>query len=103
MNEPELAQLPKVYCFISSRWGDDLAAMAVGEDGVVLAQHVSSSLSWAKHDIGHEGVSGSGPGTVNRGRFGEHFPAGYETEWVDDPANHAGLQGAFEKDGGSPG
>lgn len=71
----------------SIRGGDVLGA-ALAEDGAGLAQHLSSNVSFAKHDLGltsdwqHE-------------HYRQHAPNGYELEWVDDPATHAGWQAAL--------
>lgn len=82
---------PKIYAFVNGRvqWGDYLPT-ALAEDGTSLAGHCSSSLSFAKHDIGigsdwkHEA-------------YRKHYPNGYELEWVDDVSTHAGVQAAIAR------
>lgn len=81
----------KIYVYITSTWqGGDVLAEALAEDGHGLGSHLSSNRSWAKHDMGltsdwHHDV------------YRRHCPDGYELEWVDDPANHAGVAAAIAK------
>lgn len=71
-----------------SRPGGDVLGMALAEDGTGIAEHLSSSVDFAKHDMGltsdwkHE-------------YYREHAPGGYELEWVDDIEAHAGWQAAL--------
>lgn len=81
--------LPKIYCFVNSGVGTDWQnVLAMAEDGTCLAEHISSSKGFAKHDIGwtsdwqHE-------------HYGKHYPDGYELEWVDSPKDHEGLLHAY--------
>lgn len=81
---------PKIYAFVNGHWGGgDMVALAVAEDGTVLAQHVSSSPSWAQHDMG---VTSD----WKHDKYAEHYPDGFEIEWVDKPKEHLGLMAAFE-------
>lgn len=51
--------------------------IAMDEDGVRIASHVSSNHSFGKHDIIHEDD------------FNKHFPDhDWVVEWVEDPKNH---------------
>jgi hypothetical protein len=94
---------PRIYCFINGGKGTDwVRAMAVAEDGTCLAQHVSSNDDFAVLDSGFaEAPDASitpmawGPNLAKRERFAEHYPDGYDLEWVDDPANHPGLKAAY--------
>jgi len=88
MSEPT-----KIFCWVNAGKGTDWqVVMAMAEDGTCLASHVSSSESFAKHDIGitsdwkHE-------------TYKKHCPDGYELVWVDDarPGNHPGLDAAYAK------
>lgn len=82
---------PKVYAFINGTFGsDDFTVFAIAEDGTLLASHMSSSHGWAKHDIG---VTSD----WKHDQYAEHYPDGYEVEWVDDPRGHAGLMAAYER------
>jgi len=74
----ENEQKPKIYCFVHADNGRDwYDIVGIAEDGHVLSGHISSSVMWAKHDIGitsdwkHE-------------QYKEHYPDGYELIWVDD-------------------
>lgn len=44
---------PIVWAFCNGTWGrSDQAWVAITDDGVVLAQHISSSEAWGAHDVG---------------------------------------------------
>ena len=81
---------PKIYVFVNGRWGNDCIGLALAEDGHCLGSHLSSSEMWSRHDMGltsdwkHDG-------------YKEHYPDGYELEWVDDPKKHEGLMAAYKK------
>lgn len=70
--------MKQIWCFINTTYNDgDVWVVALTSDGECLAQHISSSVGWAKHDIG----------------IGSHFhhddyktasPDGYELSWIDD-------------------
>lgn len=70
----------KIFCFINSENSFGVQVCALSEDGDSLAGHVSSSESYAKHDIGinsdwkHE-------------KYKERYPEGYELVWVDTSSN----------------
>jgi hypothetical protein len=78
---------PKIFAFINGGGGDMLFPSAISEDGFGLAGHCSSSIGWAKHDMGigsdwqHE-------------KYNKHYPNGWELEWVDKPLDHAGVMKA---------
>jgi hypothetical protein len=81
---------PKIYAFVNGRWGGgDVLALAVAEDGSVLAQHISSSSTWAQHDMGVTSDR-------NHDKYAEHYPGGFEVEWIDNPKDHPGVTAAFE-------
>ncbi len=90
-----MAELPKIYAFISSKFGPeagegisdrrlaspddgDCTVTAVAEDGTVLAGHYSSSEWWARHDIG----IGS---EWKHDKYKAHYPDGYELVWEEPP------------------
>jgi len=82
-----MSNLPKIFVFVDKNnhaWGRDYVAMAVSQDGYLLASHISSSESWARHDMGlgsdwkHE-------------LYDIKYPNGYQLEWVEDPDSHQGL------------
>ncbi len=64
----------------------DVISCAMTEDGEVLAEHLSSSESWARHDMGLES-------DWKHDRYRERFPDGYELLWVggDFKTNEAWL------------
>ena len=84
--------LPKIYlvAFASNAIGPGFHGYALAEDGAGLCGHYSSTIDFAKHDLGltsdwkHE-------------YYQEHYPEGYELEWVDDPDNHTGWRMAFRR------
>ncbi len=79
----------RIFAFINGRFGgSDLVVVAVAEDGTCLAQHVSSGVSWARHDIG---VTSDWKHDI----YAERYPDGFAVEWVDDPADHPDLQRAI--------
>lgn len=70
---------PKIYlwCVSAEGWGPaDVIGYALAEDGTGLASHLSSCLSWAKHDMGltsdwkHDG-------------YRKHYPDGFELVWLE--------------------
>ncbi len=85
----------RIFCFVNSGKGTDWQhVLAMDENGVCLAEHVSSSECWAKIDIGFVGVNG----TQHYGDVYEKaHPGGYILEWVDSPREHVGLMAAYEK------
>jgi len=82
----------KIYCFIAGMWGDNFhvsAAYINGDKLNQLAAHVSSSVDFAKSDIGY---TKSGMGDHKHLLYKERFPDGYKLEWVDDMAKHPILK-----------
>lgn len=67
---------------------NDVIGYALAEDGTDLAYHVSSNVSWCKHDMGitsdwhHE-------------EYKKHYPDGFELVWVENPANDERFKTAF--------
>lgn len=89
-----MADQPRIYAFISNKFGpDDVCVRALAEDGTLLASHISSDVMWAKIDIG----VGS---DRKHDTYREHYPNGYELEWVDDVEGHAALREAIEANHG---
>lgn len=50
---------------------------ALAEDGECLANHYSSSVDFAKHDMGLTS-------TWKHDRYSKHYSEGYELEWIDE-------------------
>lgn len=85
----------KIYCFNNGRLDREeelYHGLAVGEDGHVLAQCLSSSLDWIKRDLGLAPDS-----KKKHDIYIRHFTKGFELEWVEDPASHEGLQIAQDR------
>lgn len=79
---------PKIFAFINGGGGDMLFASAISEDGYSLSEHCSSSIGWAKHDMG----IGS---DWKHDEYSKHYPQGWDLEWVDKPREHAGVMKAI--------
>ena len=60
-----------------SRRGGDVLGCALADDGTGLANHLSSSVEFAKHDMGLTS-------DWKHDYYREHAPNGFELEWVDD-------------------
>ena len=65
----------------------DVLGCAMTEDGHVLAEHLSSNVSFAKHDMGLTS-------DWKHDRYATHCPDGFELEWVEDYKTHAGWLAA---------
>jgi len=82
---------PKIYltCF-PCHWGghDDVHGQALAEDGTGLAGHLSSSESWAKHDMGLTS-------DWKHDTYDEHYPQGYELVWIDNHSTDPRWQAAL--------
>lgn len=88
-----MADKPRIYCF--PLWhnpedGFPYGIVALAEDGSLLAQHVSLSLEDAKHDIGITS-------DWQHKHYAEHYPDGYELEWVEDPSSHEDAVAAYAR------
>lgn len=68
--------------------GGDVIGNALAEDGTGLAAHLSSSVAYAKHDMG---LTSDWKHDIYR----EHCPDGFELEWVDDVETHDGWRAAL--------
>lgn len=81
----------KIYCYIGGEWEKtgDLYVCSLGNDGQGLAGHMSSSIDWAKHDIG---LTSDWKHDIYKMKY----PDGYELEWIDDTKNHKEFQKALE-------
>lgn len=88
---------PKIFCFINGPQGPgDVVVDALSEDGHFLASHMSSSVDWAKRDIGFLPFFGETVGTRKHDLYKAHYPDGYELVWVDEAKSHAGVRQAYE-------
>jgi hypothetical protein len=68
--------------------GGDVLGCALAEDGTGLANHLSSSAAYARHDMGLTS-------NWKHDTYAKHYPDGYLLEWVDDPETHEGYQAAL--------
>ncbi len=81
----------KIYIFICRKFDNgDVAALAVAEDGNEIAGHLSSTVDFAKFDMGITSK-------IKHEVYAEKYPAGYELEWVDDWRNHPFLSEQAKK------
>lgn len=84
----------KIFGFLNGGSRDWLQAMALGDDGVVLGEHICSHEAWIPHDLGMDGRS-----NWKHENYDKHFGVGnWETEFVPrtEIANHEGLQAALK-------
>ena len=82
--------LPKVFGFINSSSPEWYNSIGIAEDGTILASHASSSVGWARADIG----------SLNKKDvYLKHYPQGFEFDFVypEEVHTHAGLQAAFHR------
>lgn len=68
----------------------DVMGQAVREDGVPLTSHLSSDVTWAKHDLG---LTGNWKHEI----YQEKCPEGYELIWIDDPHTDPRWQDVLAK------
>ena len=81
----------KIYiiAYKSNAFGPGYSCYALAEDGTGICGHFSSTIGFAKHDMGitsdwkHE-------------HYKKHYPDGYELIWVDDPDTHEGFLDAYK-------
>lgn len=88
---------PKIYVFVNSRWNDrNVEAIAVAEDGEALTGHTSSSVGYARGDMGlHANHDWSG----KREKYAAKYPDGYELVDLLDagPMSDPGCAAMIEK------
>lgn len=84
---------PKIYVWCNNCAPEWHSAIAMAEDGHVLAGHVCSSHGFIMHDMG---VDEDG---WKRDKYAEHYPDGFEVEYVDNARirEHAGAMAAYAK------
>jgi len=80
----------KIYCFNNGGSDRCYEAMAIGDDGYVLAGHICSRPAYMPNDLGITS-------TLKHNHYNAHFGEdNWELEWVDDPYKHDGLNAAIE-------
>jgi len=83
--------MKKVFCFDNGGPRRALHAMAIAEDGTILAEHYCTDESFMKHDLGFTS-------NWQHEHYDAHYGAGnWELEWVgaEEAPTHRGLQGAL--------
>jgi hypothetical protein len=82
---------PKIYVFCNGcAMPDWHEAMAIAEDGHVLAGHACSDHGFIAHDMGVTSKR-------KHDKYDAHYPEGWELVLVEgDPRDHAGLAQAFD-------
>lgn len=79
----------KIWCFNNGGSVGWYTAMALCEDGHVLAQHVCSDEGYMAHDLGLVG-------NWKHENYNAHCGVGnWELVWVDEPRTHPGVQSAY--------
>jgi hypothetical protein len=81
----------KIFCFNNGGRPDWLEALAIGDDGHIVGNHICSHECFMKHDLGF--TSNRKHDNYNK-QYGE---GNWELEWVDDPKNHIALNKAIEE------
>lgn len=81
--------MKKIYCFNNGGSYGWMSAVAIAEDGHVVAGHTCSSEAYMRHDLGltsnwkHE-------------NYDNHYGEGnWELEWVDNLDGHDGFKEAL--------
>lgn len=91
-----VGDLPVVFGFPHTQYGHtDWGGIALSQDGVKLAHHVSSCEGWLAIDLGTSKF-----GNPSRhAAFREHYPDGFRTEYVgsEKDCQHEGLNAAIAK------
>ena len=84
---------PKIYAFSNVKGGGEGVALAMAEDGTCLGSHFCSHEGFVSHDLGV--TEGSRPDRHKT--YAEHYPDGYEMEFVPSSSieSHEQLQEAF--------
>lgn len=79
----------KIYCFNNGGAPRFLSALAIAEDGTVLAEHCCSHEAFMRHDLGMDGS------TWKHERYDKHYGAGqWELIWIANPDSSAELKEA---------
>lgn len=91
--EVEGSDKPKIYCFSNVAGGGWGIAMAMAEDGTVLAQHLCSNEGYIPIDLG----VGEDSRFDRNEEYSKHYPDGYEIEYVAavDVSSHEGVTEAY--------
>lgn len=85
-----------IYCFNNGGSPGWMNAVAIADDGHVLAQHICSNEGFMLHDLG---ITSNWKHENYNAHFGE---GNWRVEWVQNPAAHEGLQQAFKLNAALP-
>jgi len=90
MNNQNDAELPKIYlaAFPWAAGCSDVLGYALAEDGTGLCNHLSSSVTFSRHDLG---LTSDWKHDI----YDKHYPSGYQLIWIDNPGTHPGWQAAL--------
>ena len=83
------ATVHTIYCFNNGGSPGWYQAMALADDGHLLAQHICSDVYFMRHDLG---ITSNWKHDDYNAHFG---PGKWRLEWVDDVLTHDGLQAAY--------
>ena len=86
-----MAEKKRIYVWCNSCSRDWHSALAMDEDGHVLAEHMCSHHGFIPHDMG---IDEDG---WKRDDYEKAHPDGWTIEYVEDPKNHAGVDAAWVK------
>jgi len=90
-----VGELPVVYAYGNNKANGHhfVRAIAMAEDGHVLATHACSHEGYVMHDLGVV------PNGWKNEHYEKHYPDGYRMEFVrtDDILSHEGLLAAYER------
>jgi hypothetical protein len=85
--------MPKTIIYLAAIPGGfvetDFIGCALSEHGDGICQHLSSSIEWAKHDMG---LTSNWKHDI----YDKWFPDGYELVWIDNPETDPRWQEVIE-------
>jgi hypothetical protein len=90
MSDKAADNLPKIflYCVSGQFANGDVVALALAQDGVGLATHVSNSPENAKLDLGYTTEK-------KHDTYRQHYPHGFILEWVGSTEEDLKANGDF--------
>lgn len=81
----------KIFCYAVAKGYLGYAVYSLSEDGTGLCSHISTNLSFAKHDIGFNS-------NWQHDIYKEYYPDGYELLWLEEKEleNHCEFKKALK-------
>lgn len=75
-HSPRKDKTPKIHalCYSIPEFPNDVVGIAVDEDGVVIASHISSNQDWSRQDMVGSGWKDE--------VYNERYPQGWEAVWL---------------------